>query len=167
MRNLLQDLRVALRQLRKSPMFAAAVIATLALGIGANTAIFSVVLFGGFAALALLLAAVGLYGVMAQMVARRRRELAIRMALGANRGQVLNRVFREAFVLAATGIVLGVVASAIEVRALTGLLYEVSPENAGIFALSSTVLLLTALLASWNPARSAAKVDPMQALRSE
>ncbi len=128
---------------------------------------FRAVLFGGFAALALLLAAVGLYGVMAQMVARRRRELAIRMALGANRGQVLNRVFREAFVLAATGIVLGVVASTIEVRALTGLLYEVSPENAGIFALSSAVLLLTALLASWNPARSAAKVDPMQALRSE
>ena len=128
---------------------------------------FRAALFGGFAVLALLLAAVGLYGVMTQMVAQRRRELAIRIALGANRGQVLNRIFRETFILAATGILLGLIGSAIAARAMASLLYEVQPENAGVLAVSSAVLLLTAFLASWNPARSAAKLDPMQTLRSE
>jgi ABC-type antimicrobial peptide transport system permease subunit len=128
---------------------------------------FRAALFGGFAILALLLAAVGLYGVMTQMVAQRRREVAIRMAVGASRGQVLNRIFRETFILAAIGIFLGLVGSAIAAHAMASLLYEVRPVNAGILALSSAVLLLTAFLASWNPARSAAKLDPMQTLRSE
>ncbi len=128
---------------------------------------FRTVLFGSFAVLALALAVVGLYGVLAQMVTRRTREIAIRMALGASRGAVLGSVFREAFVLAAVGIALGVAGSAMGVRVLAPLLYQVRAENVAMFALASVILTLTALVASWNPAWRAANVDPMQALRSE
>lgn len=128
---------------------------------------FRTVLFGSFAVLALVLAVVGLYGVLAQMVAQRTREIAIRMALGASRGAVLSSVFYEAFVLAAVGIALGVAGSAMSVRVLAGLLYQVRAENVAMFALASVILMLTALVASWNPAWRAANVDPMQALRSE
>jgi putative ABC transport system permease protein len=128
---------------------------------------FRTMLFGSFAVLALLLAIVGLYGVLAQMVAQRTREIAIRIALGASRGAVLGSVFREAIVLASIGIAGGIVASMIAVRALAGLLYEVHPENAAMFALASMILMLTALLTSWIPARRAASVDPMQTLRAE
>jgi len=128
---------------------------------------FRAVLFGSFAGLALLLAVVGLYGVLAQMVAQRTREIAIRMAVGASRGAVLSSIFRRALTLAASGIVLGVVASTIAVRALTGLLYGIHAENAGMFVLAAGLLTLTALAASWNPAWRAANIDPIQALRTE
>jgi putative ABC transport system permease protein len=128
---------------------------------------FRAVLFGSFAGLALILAVVGLYGVLAQMVAQRTREIAIRMAVGASRREVLSSVFRRALALAAIGIALGVIGSAIAVRALAGLLYGVRPENAAMFVLASVILTLTALIASWNPAWRAATIDPMQALRSE
>jgi ABC-type antimicrobial peptide transport system permease subunit len=125
------------------------------------------VLFGGFAGLALLLAVVGLYGVLAEMVAQRTREIAIRMAVGANRGTVLGIILRKALALAVLGTALGVVASAIAVRALAGMLYGVHPENASMFVLASVILTLTALAASWSPAWRAANVDPIQALRTE
>jgi predicted permease len=128
---------------------------------------FRAFLFGSFAGLALLLAVVGLYGVLTQMVAQRTREMAIRMAVGASRGQVVSSVFRKALALAAIGIALGVIGSAIAVRALAGLLYGVRAENAAMFVLASVTLTLTALVASWNPAWRAANIDPMQALRSE
>ena len=128
---------------------------------------FRTVLFGSFAGLALLLAVVGLYGVLTQMVVQRTREMAIRIAVGASRGEVLGRVLRKAIVLAAVGIALGVMGSAIAVRALAGLLYGVRAENTALFVLASIVLTLTTLLASWNPAWRAANIDPMQALRSE
>jgi predicted permease len=128
---------------------------------------FRAVLFGSFAGLALLLAVVGLYGVLAQIVAQRTREIAIRMAVGASRGAVLNSVFRKALTLAISGIVVGVVASAIAVRALAGLLYGVRAENAGMFVLDSGLLTLTALAASWSPALRAANINPIQALRAE
>ena len=92
---------------------------------------FRALLFGSFAVLALLLAVVGLYGVLTQMVAQRTREIAIRMALGASRGAVLSRIFREAIALAATGIALGVTGSAMTVRVLAGLLYRVRAEIPG------------------------------------
>jgi ABC-type antimicrobial peptide transport system permease subunit len=128
---------------------------------------FRTVLFSSFALLALVLAAIGLYGVVAQMAAQRRRQFAIRIALGATRRQVLSSVYREALVLAGIGIVLGLIGSAIGVRVLAGLLYDTRPENASIFVLCSVVLLLTALLASGIPAWRAAQIDPMQALRTE
>jgi predicted permease len=128
---------------------------------------FRTALFGSFAVLALMLAVVGIYGILAQTVAQRRREIAIRMALGASRRTVVLRVFRETFVMVSIGIAFGIVGSAITVRALIGLLYEVRAENVAIFALGSVLSMLTALVAGWNPARRAASVDPMQALRSE
>ncbi len=128
---------------------------------------FRTVLFASFAGLALLLAVVGLYGVLTQMVAQRTREMAIRIAVGANRGEVLGRVLRKAIILAALGITLGVTGSALAVRALAGLLYGVRAENTAMFVLASIVLTLTTLVASWNPAWRAANIDPMQALRSE
>jgi predicted permease len=128
---------------------------------------FRTILFGSFAGLALLLAVVGLYGVLTQMVAQRKREMAIRMAVGASRGEVLSRIFRKAIALAAMGIALGVIGSAIAVRALAGLLYGVRAENIAIFALASIALTLTAFVASWNPAWRAANIDPMQTLRSD
>jgi putative ABC transport system permease protein len=128
---------------------------------------FRAILFGSFAGLALLLAVVGLYGVLTQMVAQRTREMAIRMAVGASRGEMLSSVFRKALVLAAMGIALGVIGSAVAVRALAGLLYGVRAENTAMFVLASIILALTTLVASWNPAWRAANIDPMQALRSE
>jgi putative ABC transport system permease protein len=128
---------------------------------------FRTVLFGSFAMLALLLTAIGLYGLLAQMVAHRRRQVAIRMALGATRGQVLSSVLREALALAGVGILLGLIGSAMGVRVLAGLLYDTRPENASMFVLCSVVLLLTAFAASWIPAWRAANIDPIQALRTE
>jgi putative ABC transport system permease protein len=116
---------------------------------------FRTVLFGSFALLALVLAIIGLYGVLAQLVARRVREIAVRMALGASRRAVLISVIREALILAAAGIV------------LTRLLYQVRAENAAMFALAAGILMMTALLASLIPAWRAASVDPMRSLRSE
>jgi predicted permease len=128
---------------------------------------FRAVLFGGFAGLALLLAVVGLYGLMAQMVSRRTREIAIRMALGADRRAVLRGVFARALSLASAGICLGVIGSAFAVRSLSGMLYGVHAENPGMFLLASTLMAVIAIIASWNPARRAAAVDPMRTLRSE
>ena len=128
---------------------------------------FRTVLFGSFALLALVLAVIGLHGLLAQMVGRRRRQLAIRMALGASRGRVLSSVLREALALAAIGIGLGIVGSVIGVRVLAGLLYDTRAESAGMFVLCSAVLLLTAFVASWYPAWRAASIDPIQALRTE
>ena len=128
---------------------------------------FRTVLFGSFAGLALLLAVVGLYGVLAQMVVRRTREIAIRMAVGATREAVLRGILLNALTLAALGIGVGLVASVVTVRALQGLLYGIHAENPAIFALASVVLALTALIASFTPAWRAANVNPMQALRTE
>jgi putative ABC transport system permease protein len=128
---------------------------------------FRTVLFGSFALLALVLAAIGLYGLLAQMVGQRRRQLAIRMALGASRGRVLSSVLREALALTAIGIGLGIVGSAIGVRVLAGLLYDTRAESTGMFVLCSVVLLLTAFVASWYPAWRAANIDPIQTLRTE
>ena len=128
---------------------------------------FRTVLFGSFALLALVLAAIGLYGLLAQMVEQRRRQLAIRMALGASRGRVLSSVLREALALTGVGIGLGIAGSAIGVRVLAGLLYDTRAESASMFVLCSVVLLLTAFVASWNPAWRAANIDPIQALRTE
>jgi predicted permease len=128
---------------------------------------FRTILFGAFAGLALLLAVVGLYGVLTQMVVQRTREMAIRIAVGASRGEVLSSVLRKALGLAATGIAVGIIGSAIAVRALAGLLYEVRAENTAMFVLASIVLAITALVASWNPAWHAANIDPIQTLRSE
>ena len=124
-----------------------------------------------FGVLALLLASVGLYGVMSYSVGNRTNEIGIRMALGAERGGVVRMILREALVLAGIGICVGVLVALAVARLaesnLAGLLFGVSATSANILALSCGVLAASALLAAYLPARTAARVDPMVALRHE
>jgi putative ABC transport system permease protein len=120
-----------------------------------------------FAAVALALALLGIYGVMAHSVAERTREIAIRMALGATRRTVLRRTLRNALTLAGFGIGAGLLASAICTRLLSSLLYGVKPLDPATLAGAVGLLLACSALAGWIPARRAAGIDPMQALRGE
>jgi ABC-type antimicrobial peptide transport system permease subunit len=120
-----------------------------------------------FGLLALLLACVGLYGVMSYGVARRTNEIGIRMALGAQNRGVLWLVLREALVLVVIGLVAGVLASLVLTKTAASLLYELKPNDPLTIALASSLLLAVALLAGYLPARRAARVNPMIALRDE
>ena len=122
---------------------------------------------GSFGALALLLAAVGLYGVIAYSVSRRTREVGIRMALGAERRQVVRLVLMQGGKLAAAGIAIGVAASAGVGQLLESLLYGVSGYDFLAYGAAAAVLMLVALAANLMPAISASRVDPVKALRSE
>jgi predicted permease len=120
-----------------------------------------------FAALALLLAAVGLYGVMAYSVAQRTREIGIRMALGAQKGEVLRLLTGEGMKLVLIGSAIGMLASFWVTRFIESRLYGITATDPPTFAASFAVLLLIALIACRVPARRAAKVDPMKALHHE
>jgi len=124
-------------------------------------------LFVLFASIAILLAAVGLAGIMAHLVAERTREIGVRMALGAAPGDVLAMVLRSAATLAAGGIALGVVAALMLTRGLSSLLFGVTPADATTLAWVLGLLAVVALVASWLPARTAARVSPINALRTE
>jgi predicted permease len=126
---------------------------------------FSADLVGGFAGLAVLLASIGIYGLLAYMVSQRSREIGIRMALGARRGDILRMFLRKGVALAGVGIVAGVVVSASTASMMASLLYGVRPHDPAVFLIVPLVLLAVAALASYLPARRATKVDPIVALR--
>ena len=128
---------------------------------------FVVMLLGGFALLALLLASLGIYGVVSYSVNQRTQEIGIRMALGASAGHVQLRVLRETVGLALAGSLLGVVGAAAVARLLASLLFGVQPGDALTFVAMTLVLTSVAALAGYLPARRASRIDPMLALRSE
>jgi predicted permease len=128
---------------------------------------FTMILYFSFAVVALLLAAVGIYGVMAFTVAQRKHEIGLRMALGASRGNVVSLVLKEALVLAFLGLGLGLVGAFLVGRAMHGTLYGVAAMDFGAVAVVALMLLTAAIVASWIPARRAASVEPMKALRIE
>jgi predicted permease len=122
---------------------------------------------GAFGFLAALLATLGLYGVIAYMVARRRKEIGVRMALGADRPRVVRLVLREAMLLLTIGLAAGIVLSLWAGQAAATLLYGVKPRDILSLAAASVLLAAIALIASYVPARRAAADDPMAALRTE
>ncbi len=122
---------------------------------------------GTFALLAMALAAVGLYGVIGYSVSRRTREIGIRMALGAESGRVLGLVVRQGMVLVLVGVAVGTALAALGAQVLSSILYGISPVDVVAFGSAIGLLLLIAVLANYIPARRAARIDPMVALRSE
>ena len=124
-------------------------------------------LAGGFAGLALLLGVIGLYGVIAYSVSQRIREIGIRMALGAQQNAVMQLILGEAGTLAMAGIATGVACSLVGAILMRKLLFGVRPWDLPTFAVVAVALAFCALLASYIPARRAAKLDPMVALRYE
>ena len=122
---------------------------------------------GLFAALGMILAAIGIYGVISYGVAQRTREVGVRMALGASRSQVVGLVLRQGMLLVGIGLVLGLITAFGATRALTRLLYDVGATDLLTFAGVPLVLGIVALLASWLPARRASRVDPLIAMRSD
>jgi len=121
----------------------------------------------GFAGFAILLAAVGIYGVVAYAVSQRTREMGVRIALGARRGNVLRMILNQGFRLALTGVGLGLAASFALTRLMTGLLFGVKPSDPPTFILVTAALLAVALAACWIPAHRATRIDPVVALRHE
>ena len=128
---------------------------------------FRAIVLGTFAALALLLAMVGLYGVLSQAVSQRTHEIGIRMALGAQKGRVLTMVVRQGMVLAVGGVAIGLLAALLLTRLLTAMLYGVRPADPAMLWMAALLMSLAALVAAYVPARRAAEVDPIVALRHE
>jgi predicted permease len=128
---------------------------------------FRTLLLSGFALLAAVLAMVGLYGVLSQLIARRTRDIGIRMALGADRGRIVRAILSQACLMTVIGVFLGAASAAVAMRLLSGMLYGIHAEGAAEFAAAAATMLLVAVLASWGPARHAASIDPIQTLRSE
>jgi putative ABC transport system permease protein len=125
------------------------------------------VLLSVFGISALLLSAVGVYGVLAFHVSQRTREIGLRVALGARRGQIFSRIFQQGARMTAAGVVAGLGASAALTRLMAGLLYGISPWDALSFLGAPALLTAVAALAIWIPARRAMRVDPIVALREE
>jgi len=125
------------------------------------------ILFGLFAALALCLAAVGIYGVVSYSVAQRTSEIGVRMALGAQTGDVMRMVIRQGLALAGLGATFGLGGAALATRLMKSLLFNLSATDPMTFTILPLSLLAVAAAACWIPARRAAKVDPMVALRCE
>jgi len=128
---------------------------------------FNLVLFGIFAASALSLALIGIYGVIAFSVTQRTHEIGVRLALGAQRREVVGMIVRQGMAIALSGIALGVAAALVLTRVMIGLLYDVAPTDPATFTAVTGLLATTALAACSAPALKAALVDPIVALRCE
>jgi putative ABC transport system permease protein len=128
---------------------------------------FNMMLLGAFAGVALMLAAIGIYGVIAYTVAQRTKEIGIRMALGAQRIDMLTMILRQSFVVIGIGLVVGIFGALAVTRLMSSLLYGVSASDLSIYAIVTIVLSGAALIATYFPARRAMTVDPMVALRYE
>jgi putative ABC transport system permease protein len=128
---------------------------------------FSLLLLSAFAGVALLLAAIGIYGVLSYTVGQRTKEIGVRMAMGAPRAHVLRLVVGEGLALVAVGLAIGVVLTFGVTSAIRGLLYQVQPHDPATLAAVGAALVAVALTASYLPARRAASVDPVTALRAE
>ena len=128
---------------------------------------FTSFILSAFAAVGLVLALIGIYGVISYLVVQRNQELAIRLALGAQRSTVLWLIVRQGFVLAVVGVAIGLAGTAVASRGLAGLLYDISALDALTLSVASVFILVVALFASYVPARRATIIDPIQALRSE
>jgi putative ABC transport system permease protein len=125
---------------------------------------FAMQLLGGFAGVALLLAGMGLYGVVTFWVARRTSEIALRVAIGAQRGDVLWLVMRRTILLVGSGVAIGLVAWIASAKVLAGLLYGVTPADPTALVLATLFLVLVSMLAAYLPARRALHVDAIEAL---
>jgi putative ABC transport system permease protein len=128
---------------------------------------FNTVLYGTFAVVALMLAAIGIYGVMAFTVAQRTHEIGLRIALGASQSNVLGLILKEGVILASIGLGLGLVGACFVGRAMRGLLFGVGTFDVAAFTVVALTLFAAALRACYVPANRAANVDPMVALRYE
>ena len=128
---------------------------------------FTMMLLGCFGLMSLLMGGAGLYGVMSYSVARRTKEIGVRMAIGAHRADILRMMLREAGLLVGLGLVVGLAASLAGAQLLRSLLFGIAPRDPFTLAATCGVLLLTGLFAAWWPARRAASTEPMQALRTE
>jgi predicted permease len=128
---------------------------------------FRTLMLGLFAVSATLIATCGLYGLMAYAVTQRRREIGVRMALGAGRGDVLRLVLTRAFRIVATGLVIGLAGAAGVTRVLQRFLFGVTPTDPIVFTIVTVLLLAVGLMAAWLPARRATRIDPWAALRTD
>jgi ABC-type antimicrobial peptide transport system permease subunit len=128
---------------------------------------FRTLLLGSFALIALVLTAVGLYGILAYAVLRRTREIGVRMALGAPRASVVGMVLKEALIVVAVGLSIGLVGAVAGNRLAATMVYGAGAPQAVMLAAACCVILVTAGLAAYVPARRAASIDPVRALRTE
>ena len=128
---------------------------------------FTAVLYAGFALVGLILAAVGIYGLMAFSVSQRVQEIGLRIALGASKPRVMGMIMKEASLLAVAGLVIGLAGAMLVGRTMENTLYGVSPMNASVIVSVAMLLFVTAMFASYLPMRRAASVDPIQALRTD
>jgi len=128
---------------------------------------FYMLLLTAFASVALVLAAVGIFGVLSYAVSQRTREIGIRMALGAHGRSVIRLIVRDAMVLVGCGVAAGLSLSLLLSRAMTTMLFAIAPRDPATYATVSVTLAVVALFASWLPARRATRVDPIVALRAD
>jgi ABC-type antimicrobial peptide transport system permease subunit len=164
MGTLFQDVRYGLRMLRKNPGFAAVAVLISRSMTSERTLMF---LITTFAVLAMVLAAIGIYGVLSFWVNQRTREIGIRLALGADQKNILAVVLREGIKLTVIGLVIGVPLAMGLMNLLPNVLYGIGPHDPLTFAVIALILGAVATLACYVPARRAANVDPMVALRYE